>query len=45
LCSGVIANIGLPGMGTLHANSAREVVVKRYTLTLLAGGEHRAPIV
>ncbi|WP_341925259.1 CpaF/VirB11 family protein [Nocardioides psychrotolerans] len=30
-------NAGLPGMGTLHANSAREALVKMCTLPLLAG--------
>ncbi|GAA4118028.1 ATPase, T2SS/T4P/T4SS family [Nocardioides fonticola] len=30
-------NAGLPGMGTLHANSAREALVKLCTLPLLAG--------
>jgi len=30
-------NAGLPGMATLHANSAREAVVKMCTLPLLAG--------
>ncbi|MBZ5732898.1 Flp pilus assembly complex ATPase component TadA [Nocardioides sp. TRM66260-LWL] len=30
-------NSGLPGMGTLHANSAREALVKLCTLPLLAG--------
>ncbi|MBT0774111.1 CpaF family protein [Kineosporia sp. J2-2] len=30
-------NSGLPGMATLHANSAREAVVKMCTLPLLAG--------
>ncbi|MGN6413953.1 hypothetical protein [Flexivirga sp.] len=28
---------GLPGMATLHANSAREAIVKMCTLPLLAG--------
>src|SRR3954453_16384092 len=37
-CDLLIAlNSGLPGMCTLHANSAREAVVKRCTLPLLAG--------
>jgi pilus assembly protein CpaF len=30
-------NAGLPGMATLHANSARETLVKMCTLPLLAG--------
>ncbi|WP_309649910.1 ATPase, T2SS/T4P/T4SS family [Nocardioides sp.] len=30
-------NSGLPGMGTIHANSAREALVKMCTLPLLAG--------
>ncbi|HET8614353.1 MAG TPA: ATPase, T2SS/T4P/T4SS family [Actinomycetales bacterium] len=30
-------NSGLPGMGTVHANSAREALVKMCTLPLLAG--------
>src|SRR4051794_4813338 len=30
-------NSGLPGMATLHANSAREALVKLYTLPMLAG--------
>jgi pilus assembly protein CpaF len=30
-------NSGLPGMATLHANSAREALVKLCTLPLLAG--------
>lgn len=30
-------NSGLPGMATVHANSAREAVVKMCTLPLLAG--------
>jgi hypothetical protein len=30
-------NAGLPGMASLHANSAREALVKRCTLPLLAG--------
>ncbi|WP_051217826.1 CpaF family protein [Nocardioides insulae] len=30
-------NAGLPGMGTVHANSAREALVKLCTLPLLAG--------
>ena len=34
-------NAGLPGMASLHANSAREAVVKCCTLPLLAGREHR----
>jgi pilus assembly protein CpaF len=30
-------NSGLPGMGTLHANSARDAITKLQTLPLLAG--------
>ena len=30
-------NAGLPGMASLHANSAREALVKMCTLPLLAG--------
>ena len=30
-------NAGLPGMCTIHANSAREALVKMCTLPLLAG--------
>ena len=30
-------NSGLPGMGTLHANSARDAMTKLQTLPLLAG--------
>ena len=30
-------NAGLPGMATIHANSAREALVKLCTLPLLAG--------
>ncbi|GAA1749303.1 hypothetical protein GCM10009810_07150 [Nostocoides vanveenii] len=33
----IALNSGLPGMATLHANSAREAVVKMCTLPLLAG--------
>lgn len=33
----IALNSGLPGMATLHANSAREAVVKICTLPLLAG--------
>ena len=33
----IALNSGLPGMCTLHANSAREAVVKMCTLPLLAG--------
>jgi pilus assembly protein CpaF len=32
-------NAGLPGMCTLHANSAREALVKMCTLPLLAGAK------
>ncbi|MGH3927097.1 MAG: hypothetical protein ACRDTT_30225, partial [Pseudonocardiaceae bacterium] len=30
-------NAGLPGMASIHANSAREALVKMCTLPLLAG--------
>jgi pilus assembly protein CpaF len=30
-------NAGLPGLATIHANSAREALVKMCTLPLLAG--------
>ncbi len=30
-------NAGLPGMASMHANSAREALVKACTLPLLAG--------
>lgn len=33
----IALNSGLPGMCTIHANSAREAVVKMCTLPLLAG--------
>ncbi|WP_462286039.1 CpaF family protein [Nostocoides sp.] len=33
----IALNSGLPGMATLHANSAREAIVKMCTLPLLAG--------
>src|SRR5487761_2173059 len=33
----IALNSGLPGMGTIHANSARDAVVKLQTLPLLAG--------
>lgn len=33
----IALNSGLPGMATLHANSAREAVMKMCTLPLLAG--------
>ena len=33
----IALNSGLPGMGTLHANSPRDAVVKLQTLPLLAG--------
>src|SRR5690625_1211012 len=33
----IALNAGVPGMGTLHANSAREAVTKMCTLPLLAG--------
>ena len=33
----IALNAGLPGMGTLHANSPRDAIVKLQTLPLLAG--------
>jgi pilus assembly protein CpaF len=33
----IALNSGLPGMGTIHANSARDAVLKLMTLPLLAG--------
>lgn len=33
----IALNSGLPGMGTIHANSARDAVMKLLTLPLLAG--------
>ena len=33
----IALNSGLPGMATLHANSAREAITKMCTLPLLAG--------
>jgi pilus assembly protein CpaF len=33
----IALNSGLPGMGTLHANSCRDAIVKLQTLPLLAG--------
>ena len=33
----IALNSGLPGMGTIHANSARDAMVKLQTLPLLAG--------
>lgn len=33
----IALNSGLPGMGTIHANSARDAVIKLQTLPLLAG--------
>jgi len=33
----IALNSGLPGMGTIHANSARNAIVKLQTLPLLAG--------
>jgi pilus assembly protein CpaF len=33
----IALNAGLPGMGTLHANSARDAITKLQTLPLLAG--------
>lgn len=45
----IALNSGIPGMGTIHANSAREAVTKLQTLPLLAGGnishDFIAPIV
>jgi pilus assembly protein CpaF len=33
----IALNSGLPGMGTIHANSARDALLKLQTLPLLAG--------
>jgi len=33
----IALNSGLPGMGTLHANSSRDAIIKLQTLPLLAG--------
>jgi pilus assembly protein CpaF len=33
----IALNSGLPGMGTIHANSARDAITKLQTLPLLAG--------
>lgn len=33
----IALNSGLPGMGTVHANSTRDAIVKLQTLPLLAG--------
>jgi pilus assembly protein CpaF len=33
----IALNSGLPGMGTIHANSARDAIIKIQTLPLLAG--------
>jgi pilus assembly protein CpaF len=33
----IALNSGLPGMGTLHANSPRDAIIKLQTLPLLAG--------
>jgi pilus assembly protein CpaF len=33
----IALNSGLPGMGTLHANSSRDAITKLQTLPLLAG--------
>jgi pilus assembly protein CpaF len=38
-------NSGLPGMATIHANSARQALVKACTLPLLAGGNIGAAFV
>ena len=35
-------NAGLPGLATIHANSAREALVKLCTLPLLAGESYPA---
>jgi len=36
----IALNSGLPGMGTVHANSAREAITKMCTLPLLAGDSY-----
>jgi pilus assembly protein CpaF len=41
----IALNSGLPGMCTVHANSAREAVTKLCTLPLLAGGNVSASFV
>lgn len=41
----IALNSGLPGMATIHANSAREAVTKLCTLPLLAGGNVTAGFV
>ena len=41
----IALNSGLPGMCTIHANSAREAVTKMCTLPLLAGAERDASFV
>ncbi|UQX89502.1 Flp pilus assembly complex ATPase component TadA [Jatrophihabitans telluris] len=41
----IALNSGLPGMCTLHANSAREALVKMCTLPLLAGENVSAGLV
>src|SRR4051794_18546085 len=41
----IALNSGLPGMCTLHANSAREAIVKMCTLPLLAGENIGTPLV
>jgi pilus assembly protein CpaF len=41
----IALNSGLPGMCTIHANSAREALVKMCTLPLLAGENVTAPFV
>ena len=33
----IALNSGLPGMGTIHANSSRDAIIKLQTLPLLAG--------
>jgi len=39
----LVLNAGLPGMASLHANSARQALVKLCTLTLLAGDNIGSP--
>ena len=41
----IALNSGLPGMCTVHANSAREAIVKMCTLPLLAGENVGSPII
>ena len=40
----IALNSGVPGMCTLHANSAREAIVKMCTLPLLAGENVGSPV-